>query len=88
LNYAVLLNDLGESERGLSGLRKIEHIVRKQNAGSLDHAFILETMGRLNLSTGNRPQAVELFIKALSIYESVWSNEPELLSAKRQELMS
>ena len=88
VNYAVLLNDMGEAERGLSGLRKIERIVREQNAESLDHAFILETMGRLNLSTGNRPQAVELFIKALSIYESVWSNEPELLSAKRQELMS
>jgi tetratricopeptide (TPR) repeat protein len=86
LNYAVLLNDLGESERGLSGLRKIEHIVRKQNAGSLDHAFILETMGRLNLSLGNRTQAAEHFRRALKIFETVWSDEPELLTAKRQEL--
>ena len=88
LNYAVLLNDMGETERGLSGLRKIERIVREQYAGSLDHGFILESMGRLNLSLGNRPQAAELFRKALNIYETVWSNEPELLTAKRLELMS
>lgn len=86
VNYAVLLNDLGEADRGLSGLRKIEHIIREQNTCSLDHAIILETMGRLNLSLGNRLQAAELFRKALNIYETVWSNEPELLTAKRQEL--
>lgn len=86
VNYAVLLNDLGEADRGLSGLRKIERIVREQNAESLDHAFILETMGRLNLSLGNRTQAAEHFRRALKIFETVWSDEPELLTAKRQEL--
>ena len=86
VNYAVLLNDLGEADRGLSGLRKIERIVREQNAESLDHAFILETMGRLNLSLGNRTQAAEYFRRALKIFETVWSDEPELLTAKRQEL--
>jgi len=87
VNYAVLLNDMGDAERGLSGLRKTERIVREQNAESLDHAVILETMGRLSLSLGDRAQAVEFFRRALQIYEVVWSDEPELIGTKRRELL-
>lgn len=88
VNYAVLLNDMGDAERGLSGIRKMERIVREQNAESLDHAVILETMGRLSLSLGDHTQAIEFFRRALQIYEVVWSDEPELIGAKRLELLS
>ncbi len=87
VNYAVLLNDMGEAERGLSGLRKLERIVREQNPESLDHAAILETMGRLRLSLGERPQAAELFRRAIAIYETAWRDEPELIAGKRRELL-
>ncbi|MCR4708122.1 MAG: tetratricopeptide repeat protein, partial [Clostridiales bacterium] len=79
--------DMGEAERGLSGLRKLERIVREQNPESLDHAAILETMGRLRLSLGERPQAAELFRRALAIYETAWRDEPELIAGKRRELL-
>lgn len=88
VNYAVLLNDMGDAKRGLSGLRKIERIVREQNPESLDHAVIQETMGRLSLSLGDRPQAAEFFRRALQIYKVVWSDKPELISVKRRELLS
>ena len=86
VNYAVLLNNTGEPERGMDGLRKVERIVREQNPDSGDHAEILETMGAICLSQGEVSQATEHFKRAMSIYETVWADEPELIEAKYREL--
>ncbi|MBE7004588.1 MAG: Archaeal ATPase [Ruminococcaceae bacterium] len=86
VNYAVLLNNTGEPERGMDGLRKVERIVREQNPDSGDHAEILETMGAICLSQGEVSQATEHFKRAMSIYETVWADEPNLIGGKVQEI--
>ena len=52
-NYAVLLHDMGESERGLSALRRCAKTVKEHNSElSSDYAAIQEAMGNINLACG------------------------------------
>lgn len=86
INYAVLLNNIGEPERGLDALRKIERVVQENNPDSGDHALTLEMMGSLYLSQGDIKRATEYHKRALSIYQVIWASEPELFNEKCQEL--
>ena len=76
INYAVILNDTGEPECGLDGLRKLEGVVREINPDSGDYALILETTGALYLAQGDAAQTTEYFKRALSIYQVIWASEP------------
>ena len=87
-NYATLLHDMGESERGLSALRRCAKIVRKYNSElSGDYAMIQEAMGNINLACGRLDKAREHLQKAVSIYEQLWADEPKLIDAKREEIL-
>ena len=87
-NYAVLLHDMGESEHGLSALRRCAKIVKEHNSGlSSDYAAIQEAMGNINLACGRLDKAREHLQKALSIYEQMWSDEPQLIESKREEIL-
>ena len=87
-NYAVLLHDMGESERGLSALRRCAKTVKEHNSElSSDYAAIQEAMGNINLACGRLDKAREHFQRALSIYEQLWSDEPQLIEAKREEIL-
>lgn len=87
-NYAVLLHDMGESERGLSALRRCAKTVKEHNFElSSDYAAIQEAMGNINLACGRLDKAREHLQKALSIYEQLWSDEPQLIEAKQEEIL-
>ena len=87
-NYAVLLHDMGESERGLSALRRCAKTVKEYSSElSSDYAAIQEAMGNINLACGRLDKAREHLKKALSIYEQLWSDEPQLTEAKREEIL-
>ena len=87
-NYAVLLHDMGESERGLSALRRCAKTVKEHNSElSSDYAAIQEAMGNINLACGRLDKAREHLQKALSIYEQLWSDEPQLIEAKQEEIL-
>lgn len=87
-NYAVLLHDMGESERGLSALRRCAKTVKEHNSElSSDYAAIQEAMGSINLACDRLDKAREHLQKALSIYEQLWSDEPQLIEAKQEEIL-
>ena len=87
-NYAVLLHDMGESERGLSALRRCAKTVKEHNSElSSDYAAIQEAMGNINLACGRLDKAREHLQKALSIYEQLWSDEPQLIEAKQEGIL-
>ena len=87
-NYAVLLHDMGESERGLSALRRCAKTVKEHNFElSSDYAAIQEAMGNINLACGRLDKAREHLQKALSIYEQLWSDEPQLIEAKQEGIL-
>ena len=48
--------------------------------------MVLELLGTIYLLEGNIPNAQLHLKKALSIYEIIWENEPELIEAKKQEI--
>ena len=86
-NYAILLMELGEAERGLTALRKLARIVKNYNLEfSSDYAAIQEAMAHICLLQGNVSEATSHFKKAIQIYEVVWENEPELIEEKYQEI--
>ena len=86
-NYAILLMELGEAERGLTALRKLARIVKNYNLEfSSDYAAIQEAMAHICLLQGNVSEATSHFKKAVQIYEVVWENEPELIEEKYQEI--
>ena len=86
VNYMVLLNDMGDPWSGLSGLQKLENIVRKTNAGSADHALILKTMGYLFLSVRDIGEAMGRFSQALEIYYNVYAEDAEAFLEERDEI--
>lgn len=86
VNYAALLNELGNPEQGLEGLHKMERFVRTINPDSVDYGIIHQEMGVLYMTCGKPGEAVSHFKKALSIYASLYADEPELLSEKQNEI--
>ena len=61
-NYAILLMELGEAERGLTALRKLARIVKNYNLEfSSDYAAIQEAMAHICLLQGNVSEATSHF---------------------------
>ena len=67
LNYTVFLAEIGQCEKGLAGLRRIQTAVLNQSGRGSDYAFLLEAMGTVNLFGGNVAQARECFSDALGM---------------------
>ena len=87
-NYAVLLTDMGQPNAGLSALRKLCRVIREYNSDTgLDYASIQEAMGGISLTMGEIQQATAHFQKAMEIYETVFEFEPDIIEAKKQELL-
>ncbi len=86
-NYAILLTEIGEAEKGITALQKLARIVKNCNTQfSIDYAAIQEAMANICLVQGNLSEATSHFKKAVQIYEIVWGNEPELIETKRLEI--
>lgn len=87
-NYAVLLTEMGQPERGLSVLKKLSRMIRNFNSDqTIDYATVQEAMGGICLAAGDIRQATTHFKKALSIYESVYNGEPDMIETKKQEIL-
>uniref|UniRef100_UPI004055F5B4 Archaeal ATPase n=1 Tax=Agathobacter sp. TaxID=2021311 RepID=UPI004055F5B4 len=87
-NYAVLLTDMGQPEVGLSALRKLCRVIREYNSDTgLDYASVQEAMGNISLAMGEIQQAKVHFMKMLTIYETVFEFEPDVIETKKQELL-
>lgn len=86
-NYAALLTEMQEPERAILALQKLAQIIKDYNSDHcLDYAQVQESMGNICLITANISQAKTHFKKAMKIYEDVWTDEPELIEAKYQEI--
>lgn len=86
-NYAVLLTETGEAERGMSALRKLSRIIKDYNSDiSADYAAVQEAMGGISLIQGKNSDATDYLKKAMKIYEIIWDSEPELIEDKYQEI--
>ena len=87
-NYAVLLTDMGQPDAGLSALQKLSRLLREYHSDkSMDYANVQEAMGGICLTIGDIQQATTHFKKMMAIYEVVFDVEPEVIEAKKQELL-
>ncbi len=87
-NYAVLLTDMGQPDVGLSALQKLCRVIREYNSDmGLDYASVQEAMGGICLTMGEIQQATSYFQKSMEIYETVFEFEPDMIEAKKQELL-
>ena len=87
-NYAVLLTDMGHPDVGLSALKKLSRVIREYNSDkSMDYAEVHEAMGNICLTMADVDQATTHFKKAMAIYETVFEFEPDMIEAKKQELL-
>ena len=87
-NYAVLLTEMGQPEKGLSALKKLSRMIRDLNsAQTMDYATVQEAIGGICLATGDIRQATTHFKKALAIYEAVHNGEPDMIETKKQEIL-
>ena len=79
-NYASILTDMGETDTALQALHKTSKIIQEYNSDICsDHAIVLELLGTIYLLESNISNAQLHLKKALSIYEIIWENEPELM---------
>ena len=63
-NYAMLLTEQQDPEKGISILQKLLKIIKKYNSDScLDYATVQESIGTIDLLTANLPQAKTHFKK-------------------------
>ena len=86
INYAVLLNDMGDPEHGLIGLYNIESQFREVDALSGDYALLQQTLGTLNINAGHPDKGMEHLKNALAIYSELYADEEELLAEKQVEI--
>ena len=87
-NYAVLLTEMEQPERGLSALKKLSRMIRDLNSDqTIDYAIIQEAMGGVCLAAGDIRQATTHFKKALAIYEAVYNGESDMIEMKKQEIL-
>lgn len=87
-NYAVLLTEMGQPDIGLSALGKLSHVIREYNSDqTIDYASVQEAMGNICLTIGEVQQATTHFKNAMAVYEMVFEAEPEMIEAKKQELL-
>lgn len=79
---------MGQPEKGLSALRKLSCVIRDFNSDkTMDYALVQEAMGNICLTTGEVQQATSHFKKALNIYELILDEEPDVIEAKKQEII-
>lgn len=87
-NYAWLLAETGESQKGLSILQKLSNIIEENNSDQvLDFATVQEDMGTVYMACGDVRQAMFHFQRAMEIYEKVYEAEPEIITAKKEEIL-
>ena len=87
-NYAVLLTDMGHPDVGLSALQKLSRVIREYNSDkSMDYAEVQEAMGNICLTIADIDRATAHFKKAMAIYEVLFEFEPDVIEAKKQELL-
>lgn len=87
-NYAVLLTDMGQPNVGLSALKKLCRVIQEYNSDkTIDYARVQEAMGGICLTIGDIQQATTHFKKAMAIYEVLFEAEPDVIEAKKQELL-
>jgi tetratricopeptide (TPR) repeat protein len=88
MNYAVLLTDMGQPDKGLSALRKLSRILREFHLeNNMDYAKVQEALGGICLTVGEVKQATTHFKRALAVYEVLFEAEPEMVEVKKQELL-
>ena len=86
-NYAQLLTDKGESQRGYGALEKLSEKLEALHMGhSLDYGMVQQVMGSVAAIRGDVGLSHTHRRKALEIYEIVFENEPHILEQKRKEL--
>ena len=86
-NYAQLLTDKGESQRGYGALEKLSAKLEALHMGhSLDYGMVQQVMGSVAAIRGDVGLSHTHRRKALEIYEIVFENEPHILEQKRKEL--
>ena len=86
-NYAMLLAEQQESQKGIIVLQKLSNLIEKYNSNNcLDYATVQEAIGNIYLMTANLSQAKVHFKIAFKIYEKIWVDEPERIEAKYQEI--
>ena len=87
INYAILLAELGQQQRGLSALQKLSGLLRQCGyGGSRDASVVYEAMGSICLMQYDAQHAVTYFNRALACYAALL--EPPEWEEKRQELQS
>ena len=86
-NYAQLLTDKGESQRGYGALEKLSARLESLHMGhSLDYGMVQQVMGSVAAIRGDVGLSHTHRRKALEIYEIVFENEPHILEQKQKEL--
>lgn len=86
-NYAALLVDMGDMDKALTVLHKCAKKVKQYYTDSChDYAMIEETIGRIYLISGDIKASTAHRKKALSIYQEIWNEQPELIIEKYKEI--
>ena len=86
INYAMLLGDLGEPEKGLMGLEKAEKLIQNVNPHSYDRGLLLQAKGTLQLSAGNLEDAFCNLRDSLCCFSRAFDGDEALLAEKRKEI--
>lgn len=86
INYAMLLGDMEEPEKGLAGLEKAEKLISDVNPHSYDHAILVQARGTLQLVMGDMDNAVPNLQYALRLFARAFDGDMTLLAEKQQEI--
>ena len=71
-------------------IQELKDLLKTKSIGTdSDQTLLLDfqvALGTIYLMTANLPQAKTYFKRAFKIYEKIWTDEPEMIEAKYQEI--
>lgn len=87
-NYAMLLCNAKQPDRGFAALQKLAQGLQSLGQGhSADYMTILQAMGGICLNQGKIQEGTHYMQQALAIYEDLCGGDSDMIEAKKQEIM-
>lgn len=87
VNYAMLLSETKEFDRGIEALNKVDAYLREGALeDTLDYAWVQESLALLHMMAGHMQTGLDHYRKCIAIWKHIFADEPERVAEKQAQI--
>ena len=87
VNYAMLLSETKEFDRGIEALNKVDAYLREGALeDTLDYAWVQESLALLHMMAGHMQTGLDHYRKCIAIWKHIFADEPERVAEKESQI--